>query len=158
MALEEDGDAGLQPIQSLAALRREKVTKRATRLALALGTLALVSCRSTAGQWPAAPRGVGKLEYKSKPAHFSYWVDHRVVGTDLDRAIEALRSRQDKRVAVRSEYKLADWGCELSSRLRSEGLEIVSFLMPSARPPGWRDLTPGLSRCGQERQSPQTTS
>jgi len=106
-------------------------------------------CRSASftSFWPAPPRGVGLLEYRSKPAHHTYWVDDKQVGPDAEAAIAALQAHRHVTVAVYSEYKLADWGCELRAQLVMAHLEVVSFLEPSPVAPGWTDLNQQPVHC-----------
>jgi len=81
------------------------------------------------------------MEERISPGSYRiYWVDHRRVGSDVERAIEVIRSSGRTRVTVRSEYKPFDWGCRLRTQLVAAHLDVVSFFAASSVAPGWTDL------------------
>jgi hypothetical protein len=127
-------------------------TKHLRRL-IVMGAIVAVACRSSAPLWPelasTLPQGTALLEYRIASPHSIYWVDHRRIGSDLDRVIATIRSNGHSRVVVHSEYKLWDWGCALRARLVAAKLEVVSFLMPSPVAPGWTELNQDEFRCDQ---------
>jgi hypothetical protein len=89
----------------------------------------------------SANKGDALVEYRNEPIPFTFWVDGRQVGSDLNAAVETVKGLGANGVRLRSEYQLVGKTVnEFVRRFETNKIEVIEFWVPSASAPGSNDL------------------